>query len=70
MFDCFARKGNGCKALSVKRCLGPSCPFYKTRAEAERSEAHARELLEALPCDERERIMDRYYKGRRRKLCR
>jgi hypothetical protein len=63
MFDCFAIKGPMCKALSVRRCLGPTCPFYKTKNEAIESEAYAKKLLAALPDEIQTWIADAYYDG-------
>jgi hypothetical protein len=63
MLDCFAKKGSMCKALSVRRCLGSACPFYKTKNEAIESEAYAKKLIAALPDDIQTWIADTYYAG-------
>ena len=32
---CFAYRNGKCKALKVKKCEGDSCPFFKTKAQAD-----------------------------------
>ena len=32
---CFAYRNGKCKALKVKKCEGDSCPFFKTKVQAD-----------------------------------
>ena len=65
--DCFASKENGkCSVLSVGKCQGISCGFYKTREEQARSLEKANERLRSLPEYQQEAIADKYYGGVRK----
>lgn len=62
---CFALKGqNRCKILTVTKCTGSSCPFFKTREHALESYNKANARLASLDKTHQRHIADTYYRGK------
>lgn len=61
MRDCFAYRRGSCTALKVKKCVG--CNFYKTKEQFRRDQQRAMERILSLDAEQREHIINTYYKG-------
>lgn len=65
MNRCFAiKEKRECKALTVNRCIGESCAFFKTRREQNKSQKIANERLKQLPIEKQMYIADKYHNGK------
>ena len=58
--ECFAYKNKRCIALTVTKCEGLNCSFYKTKEEAEASRNKARERIMSLDKEKRDHIIETY----------
>jgi len=65
MNRCFAQEGNGCKALTVKECIGDTCPFRKTADEVSASRERAYRRLASLDAETQAHISETYYGGKK-----
>ena len=54
-----------CKVLSVAKCKYPSCSFYMTEGDRQKSMSVCDERLCSLPINQQGYIADKYYQGRR-----
>ena len=61
MEDCFAYRRGSCTALKVKTCEG--CSFYKTKEQFELDQQRAMNRILSLGAEQREHIINTYYKG-------
>ena len=61
---CFANKGSQCKALTVTRCTGDGCSFYKTSKEQSLDIKRVYARIASLDKAVQKYISDTYYKGR------
>jgi hypothetical protein len=59
---CFADYGNGCKALTVKKCKG--CSFFKTREEVREGRIKAIQRILSLDKETRDFIIETYYNSK------
>lgn len=62
--DCFGLKYGKCKVLKTKKCEGPDCGFYKTRAQAQEDQRKVLRRIKSLDQEQRRNIMDLYYDGK------
>jgi len=61
---CFALDSkNGCKVLSVERCRGNSCGFYKTKEQFLADRRASFDLIAKKPIKEQLAIANNYYSG-------
>ena len=60
---CFAYRNGKCKALKVKKCEGDSCPFFKTKAQADEDQKKVFRRINSLDPATRRNIMELYYGG-------
>lgn len=65
MKRCFAQEGDGCKVLTVKKCKGYECSFFKTPEDAEASRKKANQRLASLDAETQAHIADTYYGGKK-----
>ncbi|MBC2724390.1 MAG: hypothetical protein HGJ97_17305 [Desulfosporosinus sp.] len=62
---CFASiPGNRCRILTVKKCSGRTCSFYKTEEQQKESLKRAYERLRNLGKKEQEDIARKYSRGK------
>lgn len=62
---CFALSSNNrCRILTVLKCPGSSCIFFKTREQAEESHRKANARLASLDKEYQKHIADTYYHGK------
>lgn len=57
-------RSNGCKKLSVKKCIGESCSFAQSKEQAKASLEKCFERLASLDLDFQKYISDKYYGGK------
>jgi hypothetical protein len=57
-------KRNGCKKLSVDKCIGESCSFIQTKEQAGDSQKKSFERLASLDKEDQCDIADKYYGGK------
>jgi len=61
--NCFAYRNGKCKALKVRKCDGESCPFFKTKAQADEDQKKVFSRISSLDSATKRNIMDLYYGG-------
>lgn len=61
---CYANKGNQCRILTVARCIGENCSFFKTTEEQKEGQKKANIRIASLDKAVQKYIADTYYKGR------
>jgi len=61
---CFAYRNEKCKALKIKKCEGDSCPFFKTKAQADEDQKKVFRRINSLDPATRRNIMELYYGGK------
>lgn len=62
---CFAlNEYNHCQVLTVVKCPGSRCSFYKTPEQAEESRRKANARLASLEEEHQRHIADKYYRGK------
>lgn len=61
---CFAYKENKCTILTVRKCSGESCEFFKTDAEQKASLANANDRIASLDTATQKHIAETYYNGK------
>lgn len=57
-------KRNGCKKLTVDKCIGESCSFKQTKEQADISEKKSFERLTSLSNKYQSYIAEKYYGGK------
>lgn len=57
-------RGNGCKILTVKKCIGESCPFAKTKEQIEASCEKSFKRLASIDKELQRYIAEKYYGGK------
>ena len=62
--DCFAYKNRRCLVLTITKCQGMECPFYKTAKQAEEDEGKAMKRILSLDEDLQNHINKTYYGGK------
>lgn len=62
--ECFANRKGRCKILTVRKCSGVNCNFYKTKEQLEVEREQALQRISSLDQDRRKKIMDNYYGGK------
>lgn len=58
-------KRNGCKKLTVEKCMGESCSFIQTKEQADDSQKKSFERLSTLDKALQIYISDKYYGGKK-----
>lgn len=61
---CYANKGNQCRILTVSRCIGENCSFFKTSEDQKEEIKKANVRIASLDKATQKYIADTYYKGR------
>ncbi len=61
---CFANKGNQCRILTVGKCTGDNCSFFRTSQEQKERIKKANARIASLDKTAQKYIADIYYKGR------
>lgn len=64
MKDCFAYINGRCRALTVKKCEGSRCNFYKSKDQQLNDKERARQRVLSLNKNTKRHIIDKYYKGK------
>ena len=64
MRDCFAYKNRKCLALTVTKCQGIECSFYKTKEQAKEDEDRAIKRILSLDKERIQHINESYYEGK------
>ena len=62
--NCFAYSKKGCKALTVKACLGDSCRFRKTPEQAAADRRRSLERIASMDEPQKSCIANTYYSGK------
>lgn len=62
--ECFAYQRGRCKALTVTKCQGPECSFFKTKAQLEEERQKVFQHIQSLDESTRRYIIDTYYGGK------
>lgn len=57
-------KRNGCKKLTVDKCIGESCSFKQTKEQADSSQRKSFERLASLSRENQIYIAEKYYGGK------
>lgn len=57
-------KRNGCKKLTVDKCIGESCSFIQTKEQANSSQRKSFERLASISNECQSYIADKYYGGK------
>ncbi len=61
--DCFAYQRGRCKALTVEKCRGSGCGFFKTAARLAGERQKVFQYIQSLDEHKRRHIIDVYYGG-------
>ena len=62
--DCFAYRNKRCTILTIKKCEGPECVFYKTKEQFDLDQEKAMERILSLDKDLQYHINETYYGGK------
>jgi len=57
-------KNNGCKKLTVDKCIGESCSFIQTKEQADASKKRSFERLASLRQERQSHIAEKYYSAK------
>lgn len=57
-------KRNGCKKLTVDKCIGESCSFKQTKEQTDSSQRKSFERLASLSRENQIYIAEKYYGGK------
>lgn len=68
MRDCFGYKNGKCHILTVNKCEGPSCGFYKTREQLQKERQQAIRHIHSLDLSIQEHIQETYFGGKPNEL--
>lgn len=61
---CFAFRNGKCKVLTVKKCEGDKCPFFKTKAQADEDQKKTFRRINSLDLSTKRNIISLYYGGK------
>lgn len=61
---CYANNGSQCRVLTVGKCKGDGCAFYKTILEQNESNKLVKARISLLDKAFQRYIAEKYYKGR------
>lgn len=61
MQDCFAYRNRKCSVLTVKKCIGKECGFYKTLEQYQLDRQKALEKIRSLDADIQKHIFETYH---------
>jgi hypothetical protein len=62
--DCFAYRNKRCTILTIKKCEGEKCPFYKTKEQFKLGQEKAMERILTLDKELQDHINETYYGGK------
>lgn len=66
--DCFGYKNGECNILTVNKCEGPSCGFYKTKEQLQKERQQVIRHIQSLDLFTQEHIQETYFSGKLNEL--
>ncbi|MDW7670569.1 MAG: hypothetical protein SCK57_09265 [Bacillota bacterium] len=60
--DCFAYQRGACSVLTLRKCLGRGCRFYKTAEQLKEEQDDAMKRILSLDPLHQQEIYDKYYR--------